>query len=257
MSASALLGLCEKAVREAAAQLAAVLDGPSVRAEVDKSREAKPPKKPKLMSITGKERSARIPAGIPSLTGGVLPSDATSDRFLGDSNTESAPVSRAGLSKTDSIQIIEDRGDSNEKLLASMPGPTSSCDQERRSASPFHQLRRSPTASRIGLRSVPPPLVSVKRVSLPSSVDPRGTGVVPLVALPGVVIGAPTPGSVSLPPVLEVKLPSTAGKIDPVPEDFVDTEILAELGRSIMDVPILDASNLTLQWPCLRVAAYP
>ena len=68
----------EEAVREAAAQLAAVRDGPSVRAEVEKSTGATPPKKAKFTFVTGQERSARVPTGVPSQTGRPVTSLATS-----------------------------------------------------------------------------------------------------------------------------------------------------------------------------------
>ena len=114
----------EEAVREAASQLAAVRDGPSVRAEVDKSTEATPLKKPNVTSVTGQERSARIPTGILSQTGGPLPSDVTSGHLLGDLSTDSALVSGVSLARKGDIQIFEDRGNCNEKLLVSVPGPT-------------------------------------------------------------------------------------------------------------------------------------
>ena len=69
----------EEAVREAAAQLAAVRGGPPARAEADKSRGATPTKKAKLTFITGQERSARVPTGVPSQTVVPATSDATSD----------------------------------------------------------------------------------------------------------------------------------------------------------------------------------
>ena len=62
--------------------------------------------------------------------------------------------------------------------------------------------------------------------------------------------GAPSPGSVALPAVLEVKLPAAPGTVYPVPEGFVDNEVLTELVQPIMDAPVLDASKLALQWSC-------
>ena len=61
--------------------------------------------------------------------------------------------------------------------------------------------------------------------------------------------GAPSPGSVALAAVLEVKLPAAPGTVYPVPGGFVDNEVLTELGKPIMDAPVLDASKLALQWP--------
>ena len=62
--------------------------------------------------------------------------------------------------------------------------------------------------------------------------------------------GVPSRGSVALPAVLEVKLPAAPGTLYPVPEGFIDNEVLTELGQPIMDAPVLDASKLALQWPC-------
>ena len=174
----------EEAVREAAAQLAAVRGGPPARAEADKSLGATPPKKAKLTFVTGQERSARVPAGVPSQTGGPATSDATSGQVLGGSSTDSALVGGASLARKDDIQVVTHRGDGTEKPLASVPGPAPSGDQAGRSASPFQQSRRSPAAGRIGLRSVPAPLAAGQRVSLPSSIDLTGTGALPRVALP-------------------------------------------------------------------------
>ena len=49
--------------------------------------------------------------------------------------------------------------------------------------------------------------------------------------------------------MLEVKLPAAPVTVYPVPEGFVDNEVLTELGQPIMDAPVLDASKLSLQWP--------
>ena len=46
--------------------------------------------------------------------------------------------------------------------------------------------------------------------------------------------------------MLEVKLPATTGTIGPVPEGFVDNEVLTELGRPNVNVPVFDASKLTV-----------
>ena len=158
--------------------------GPPARAEADKSLGATPPKKAKLTFVTGQERSARVPAGVPSQTGGPATSDATSGQVLGGSSTDSALVGGASLARKDDIQVVTHRGDGTEKPLASVPGPAPSGDQAGRSASPFQQSRRSPAAGRIGLRSVPAPLAAGQRVSLPSSIDLTGTGALPRVALP-------------------------------------------------------------------------
>ena len=40
------------------------------------------------------------------------------------------------------------------------------------------------------------------------------------------------------------------GTVYPVPDGFVDNEVLTEMGRPIVDAPVLDASELVLQWPC-------
>ena len=216
----------EEAVREATAQLAAVRDGPSVRGEADKSAKAAPPKKPKLTFIMGQGRSARVSTGVPSQTGGPIASDATSGQFLGVSISESALVSGASLSRKDDIQIVEGRGDGNEKLLASVSGPALSGDQTGRSASLFQHSRRSLAAGHIGLHGVPAPLAAGQRVSLPSSIDLTGTGAFPRFAPSGMATGAPSPGSVALPAVLEVELPAPPGTVYPVPEGFDDKEVL-------------------------------
>ena len=240
----------KEAVRETAAQLAAEREGPSVRADAEKSTEATPPKKPKLTFVMGQERSARVPAVVTNQTGGPITSDTTSSQFLGGSSTESALVSGASLARMDDIEIVEDLGDGNENLLAPVPGPAPPCDQTGRSASRFQQSRRSPAGGgRIDLRSVPPPLAAARRVSLPSSIDPTGTGAFPRVALPGMATGAPSPGSVALTAVLEVRRPAAPGTVYPVPEGFVDHEIWTEIGQPIMDVPVLHASKLALRWP--------
>ena len=189
--------VAEEAVREAAAQLAAVRGGPPARAEADKPMGAAAPKKAKLTFVTGQERSARVPTGVPSQTVGPSTSDATSGQLLGGSSTDSALLSGATLARKDDIQVVTHRGDGTEKPLASVPGPAPSDDQAGRSASPFLQSRRSPAAGRIGLRSVPAPLAAGQRVSLPSSIDPTGTGAFPRVALHGVATGAPSPGLVA------------------------------------------------------------
>ena len=62
--------------------------------------------------------------------------------------------------------------------------------------------------------------------------------------------GAPSPGLVALPAVLEVKLPAAPGTVHQVPEGFIDNEVLTELGQPIMDAQVLDASSLASQWPC-------
>ena len=49
--------------------------------------------------------------------------------------------------------------------------------------------------------------------------------------------------------MLEVKLPAAPGTVYPVPEGFVDNEVLTELSQPIMDAPILAASKLALQYP--------
>ena len=166
----------EEAVREATAQLAALRGGPPAKAEADKSLGATPPKKAKLTFVTGRERSARVPIGVPSQTGGPATSNATSGQLLGGSSSDSALVSGASLARKDDIQVVMHRGDGTEKPLASVPGPAPSGDQAGRSASPFQQSRRSPAAGRIGLRSLPAPLAAGQRVSLPSSIDLKGTG---------------------------------------------------------------------------------
>ena len=129
----------EEAVREAAAQLAAVRDGPSVGAEAGKSTEAKPPKKPKLTFVNGQERSACVLTGVKSKNGCHITSDATFGQLPGSSRTDRALESGESLARKDDIQIVEDRGDGNEKLLASAPGPAESGDETGRSASPFQQ----------------------------------------------------------------------------------------------------------------------
>ena len=240
----------EEAVRDAAAQLAVVRGGPPARSEADKSLGATPPKKAKLTFVTGQERSARVPTGVPSQTGGPATSDATSGQVLGGSSTDSALVSGASLARKDDIQVVTGRGEGTEKPLSSVPGPAPSGDQAGRSASPFKQSRRSPAAGLIGFRSVPAPLATGQRVSLPSSIDLTGTGAFPRVALPGVATGAQSPGSVALPAVLGVKLPAAPGTVYPMAEGFVDSEVFTELGQPIMDAPVLDASKLALQWPC-------
>ena len=159
-------------------------------------------------------------------------------------------MSGASLARKDEIQIVRGRDYRTEKTLASLQGPAPLGNQAGRSASPFQQSRSSPAAGRIALRSVPPPLAAGQRVSLPSSIDLKGTGAFPRVALPGVATGAPSPGSVALPAVLEVKLPAAPGTVYPVPEGFVDNEVLTELGQPIMDALVFDASKLALQWPC-------
>ena len=103
---------------------------------------------------------------------------------------------------------------------------------------------------RIGLHSVPPPLVTGQQISLPSSIDLTGTVAFPRVALPGMATGAPSPGSVALPAILGVRLRAAPGTVYPVPKGFVDNEVLPELGQPIMDAPVLDASKLALQWLC-------
>ena len=118
------------------------------------------------------------------------------------------------------------------------------------SASHFQHSRTSPAACRSGLRSVPPPLESVQRVSLPICVDLTDSGVFPCISVPGVITGALSPGSVELPAVLEVKMAAATGTMYPMPDGVLDNELLTEIGRPIMDAPILDGSKLTLQWPC-------
>ena len=155
-------------------------------------------------------------------------------------------MSGASLARKDDIHIVTDRGDGTEKLLPSVPGPAPSGDQTGSSASPFQQSRRSPAAGRIGLRSVLPPLAAGMRVSLPSSIDLADTGGFPHVPLPGMAIGAPSPGSIALPAVSEVKLRAAPGTVYTVSEVFVVNEVLTELGQSIMDVPVLDAFKFAL-----------
>ena len=43
---------------------------------------------------------------------------------------------------------------------------------------------------------------------------------------------------------------AVVGTVYPVPDGFVNNEVLAEVGRPILDAPVLDASELVLQWPC-------
>ena len=103
------------------------------------------------------------------------------------------PVIGASLARKDGIQIVEDRGDCNEKLLAPVLGPASSDDQAGRFASPFQQSGRSTAPRGIALRIVAPPLPSGQRFSLSSSVELTGKRVFRRVALSGVVTGAPSP----------------------------------------------------------------
>ena len=191
-----------------------------------------------------------MPTGVPSQTGGPATSDATGGQLPGGSSTDSALVSRAGLSRKDDIQVVTARSEGTEKPLASVPGPAPSGDHAVRSASPFHQSRRAPAAGRIGLRTVPAPLAAGQRVSLPSSIDLTDTWAFPRVPLPGAATGAPSPGSVALPAVLEIKLPAAPRTLYPVPEGFVDKEVLIELRQPIVDAPVLDASKLALPWTC-------
>ena len=101
----------EEAVREAAPQLAAVCGGPPARAESDKSMGPTPPKKPKSTFVTGQERSARVPTGVPSQTGGPITSDATTGQLLGGSSTDARwRVLRVSLgrmiSRTSKIEVM-------------------------------------------------------------------------------------------------------------------------------------------------------
>ena len=114
--------------------------------------------------------------GFSSHTGGPIASDATSRQLLGGSSTNGAVVIGASLAGKVDIEIVEDRGDGHEKLLASVPGPAPPADQTGRSASPYQQSKRSPAAGRIGLRSLPRPLAAGQRVSLPSSIHLTDTG---------------------------------------------------------------------------------
>ena len=85
----------EETVRNSAAQLAAVRNRASMRAKADKSMETTPLKKAELAFVPRKDRSARVPTGVQSQTGGPVTSDATSVQFLGGSSTDSALVSGA------------------------------------------------------------------------------------------------------------------------------------------------------------------
>ena len=242
----------EEAVREAAAQLAAVRGGPPARAEADKSLGATPPKKAKLTFVTGPERSARAPAGVQSHTGGPATSDATSGQVLGGSSTDSALVGGASLARKDDIQVVTHRGDGTEKPLASVPGPAPSGDQAERSALPFglDDLSISSDAWPFLDDGFTPSEDPVQQGSLPSSIDLTGTGAFPRAALLGVATSSPSPGSVALTAVLDVRPPAAPGTVYPVPEGFVDHEILTELGQPIMNAPVLDASKLALRRPC-------
>ena len=98
-------------------------------------------------------------------------------------------------------------------ILQSVLGTVPSVDLTGRSASPFRQSRRSPAASRIGSRSVSPPLAIGPRVSLPISIALTGTGAFPRVALSGVATSAPSLGSVALPAILEDTLLAAPGTV--------------------------------------------
>ena len=143
---------------------------------------------------------------------------------------------------------MEDRGEGAAKLVASVPGPAVSVIQVMRSASPFQQSRRSPTAGRQRLRSGLPPVPAVPQVALPGLVGV--TGGRSRVAFPGAVSGAGAPGTVELPSVSLTGPTAVVGTVYPVPDGFVDNEVLTEVGRPIVDAAVLDASELLPQWPC-------
>ena len=95
---------------------------------------------------------------------------------------------------------------------------------------------------------MPPPVPAVPQVALLGLVGV--TSGQSRVALPGAVSGAGAPGTVALPSVSLTGAMAVVGTVYPVPDGFVDNEVLTDVGRSIVDAPVLDASELVLQWPC-------
>ena len=231
----------EAAVKAAAAKLAEVRDGPSTGL-------ATPPKKQRLV-LSVKEG---IPAQSPPIPPGAFgaPSGARGSATAppGDPSTDSDAITKGPPAEDDVIEVVEERGEGSAKVVASVPGPAVSVSQGMRSASPFQQPRRSRVAGRQRLRSVLPPVPAVPQVSLPGLVS--GIGGQSRVALPGAVSGAGSPGTVALPSVSLTGPTAVVGTLYPVPDGFVDNEVLIEVGRPIVDVPVLDASELALEWPC-------
>ena len=228
----------EADVKAAAAKLAEVREGPSTGL-------ATPPKKQQLVLSVKKGVPVQSPPIPPGASGGPSGANGSATAPPGDLSTDSDAITRGPPVGDDVIEVVEERGEGAANVFASVPGPAVSVGQVMRSASPFQQSRRSPVAGRQRLRSVLPPVPAVPQVSLPGLVGVIGA---PIdhgqlrVALPGAVSGAGAPGTVALPYVSLNGPTAEVGTVYPVPDGFVDNEVLAEVGRPIVDAPVLDAS---------------
>ena len=132
------------------------------------------------------------------------------------------------MAADDVIDVVEGRREGAAIVVASVPWPAVSVSQVTRSASPFEQSRRSPVTGRQRLRSV---LLSVPVVPQVSQAGLVGaTGGQSRVALPGAMSAFGTPRTVALPFVSLTEPTAVVGTVYPVPDGFVDNEVLSAAG---------------------------
>ena len=212
-------------MKAAAAKLAEVRDGPSTGL-------ATPPKRQRLVLSVKEGIPVQSPPIPPGASGGPSGASGSATAPPGGPSTDSDAITKGPPAGDDFIEVVEERGEGAAKVVASVPGPAVSVSQVMRSASPFQQSRRSPLAGRQRLRSVLPPVLAVPQVSLPGLVGViRGQS---RVALPEAVSGAGPPGTVALPSISLTGPTAVLGTVYPVPDGFVDNEVLTEVGRPIV-----------------------